>query len=277
MPAAGAIGRPAARAAPALRGDLKRNSPNAALPARVRAKNALMPAGAMTPSRLPRSLMRAQANLTPANAKALRRAATTLMRHDRRAASGMTVRAAMGKSARTRRGAIARTITATTARRAASAERAVRPHALPTRNSATSGHIRHAWAAVRSDLTHRAAIGLKENSAATTNFPVARPGIARATLAIAVRARILGAATVVLIAASRSRGQKRTQARPIMSDPTRAPRATAPEISKNEVLTSRALTSRVRIAAATSVRGFRVRARIVPRAIARFASDPSLI
>src|SRR5258708_3563441 len=200
----------------------------------------------------------------------------------RRDPTGMTVPAAMAKSARTRRGAIARTITATTARRAASAERAVRPHALPTRNSATSGHIRHARAAVRSDLTPRAAIGLKENSAATTNFPVARPGIARATLAIAVRARIL----VVAIGIARPTREippiqnpaKNPFLLPLtMSVATRAPRAKAPEISKNDVLPIRPLTSRVRSAAAASVRGFRVRARIVPRAIARFASDLSVI
>src|SRR6266700_7796122 len=88
--AAGVIGHPAARAAPARHAGPTRNSPSAISPARATARSGLTPpsptlASPMPPSPMPpspmaanpmaRSPIRARANPMPANAKVLRRAA----------------------------------------------------------------------------------------------------------------------------------------------------------------------------------------------------------
>src|SRR5260370_40768145 len=101
MPAAGGIGPPEARAAPAPPGDLRKNSPSAVLAARARATSALMQASPRAPDRMTRSPIQAPANRTPANARALRRAGIMRMRRVlaaigllaivRSASTGMTV------------------------------------------------------------------------------------------------------------------------------------------------------------------------------------------
>ena len=173
-----------------------------------------------------------------------------------------------------------------------------RPDASRRRSSVTSGPIRRGTAAARSAHTRRAvkvsarmetvlaatglmvrgrrvteivpaAIGPRENLTATGNSPAARgiasatPGIASATMAIEDRAGILVTARVVATAATRNLGRSAM----IAADAIPARPATARAIS----------TSRVRNAAARSVRGFRVRARIARNSTALAGSGPKAV
>ena len=235
-----------------------------------------MPASPTAPnptatSPMARSPIRARASLTPASAKAPRRASTGMMR-----------RAA--KSAPTPRAPIA--------------AMPARPRDFPTGNSATRNLMHRATAAARNGPLRRAV----KASARTATAPQGdRPYRARpprdgdrprgdrperkfggdkkfsrgapdrgprkdfgsrdrkSAPGIATRPRRI-----------QSRGRSVMPARPITSDATRVRRATVHEASTSRVSKSPVMTSRVRIVAATSVRAFRARARIVPRVTSSF-------
>ena len=243
-----------------------------------------MLASPTAPGPMARSPIRAPASPTPASARARRRVATEMLRagimatrHGRRASTGMTVPEAARSAP---------------IPHAASAAMPVRPRDFPTGSSATRSLIRRARAAVRSGpmrhaakvfektaIGHEAtalsargrramvivpaAIGPSENSAATRNSRAVRPTAARARILAAGTARAArgiaraARATVARIAASQNLGRSAMLLRPIMPGAILAHPAHA-------ISTSRVTTSPARTAAATSVRGFRVRAKIVP-------------
>ena len=152
-----------------------------------------------------------------------------------RVSTAMTVPAVAERSVPIRRAAIVPTSTATTALRVPIVATPVRRRVSRTRNSATSGPIRHERVAVRSGPTRRAAtvpkaivptaparramatvpaaIGRSENSAATRSFPAARPIGARARISAAGTARA-ARGTAALIVASSKPWQKRDASSP---------------------------------------------------------------
>src|SRR6266700_3891341 len=164
--AAGVIGHPAARAAPARHAGPTRNSPSAISPERATARS-----GPTPPSPTARSPIPARANPMPASAKVLRRAAMVT----RRAVIMATrrVHAAIGRLPIVRSASTGMIVLAATTAAAKSA---------PTPRGAK---------VFARTATDRAAIGLRENSAATRNSRAARRiaratgGIARATGGIA--------------------------------------------------------------------------------------------
>src|SRR5882757_8696841 len=102
--AAGVIGHPAAKAAPARHAGPTRNSPSAISPARATARSGLTPPSPTAANPMARSRIPARANPMPANAKVLRRAAMVTRRAlaaigrlpiVRSASTGMIVLAAM--------------------------------------------------------------------------------------------------------------------------------------------------------------------------------------
>ncbi len=237
----------------------------------------------------------------PASAREMRRDRVAIVRPaiGRSGSTAMIVPAVAARSAPIPRAAIAPTSTATTALRAPIAATPARPRVSRTRNSATSGLIRHERVAVRSGPTRRAATGPKaivptararramatvpvatgpsENSAATRSFPAA-------ARRIAARARISAAApTAVPIVAIQNRGRSATPVRPIMPDAIRARPVTARAISTDRAaIVRRAIVrfasgrnSTVPAKAATNVRAVTGRRATVPVSIARARIVPA--
>jgi hypothetical protein len=114
----------------------------------------------------------------------------------------------------------------------------------------------------RAMQTGRAAIGPRENSAATRNSRAERLTAGPARISAVAR---IGARISRRIAAIQSRGRSAMLLPPIMPAAIRDPRATVHDISTSRNSTSRASTGLAKTAAATSVRGSRARARIAPR------------
>ena len=203
IPAAAVIGRPVARAAQAPRGDLRRNSPNAALPGKARATSAPMPASTKA--------LRHAVTTTTRRAGSIRtlRVLAAIVRNRARIFARETIVAAT--SVRTPRAAIVRALIATTARHAAGiatapreiAARPARRHVLPRRNSATSGPMRRVT--VRSGPTRRVVNALTGNLATTRNSHAAATG------GTATAHREIVALARSMIAAIQSRGRSATR------------------------------------------------------------------